>query len=38
MSVPHLWARKFDETVDSSILDMITDIFTKNDRACPKNS
>ena len=23
MNVPHLWARKFDETVDSSIIDMI---------------
>ena len=25
MNVPHLWARKFDETVDSKIIDMIYD-------------
>ena len=29
MSVPHFWARKFDETVDSKIIELIYDSIKK---------
>ena len=32
MSVPHFWARKFDETVDSAIIDKIYRKFLPADR------
>ena len=32
MSVPHFWARKFDETVDSEIIDKIYRKFLPADR------
>lgn len=32
-SVPHLWARKFDETIDSEIIDMIYDALTAPGRS-----